>query len=52
MCLRNVIYILGLAERLLSLEVLYIVRFESRGTAVGYQLLKDDKIMVWEKWAG
>lgn len=51
-CLGDVIYILGLVERLLSLEVLYITRFKSRGTAAGYQLLKDNKVVVWEKQAG
>ena len=45
-CLGDVIYILGLVERLLSLEVLYITRFKSRGTAAGYQLLKDNKVVV------
>ena len=46
MHLENVIYIPGLVERLLFLEVLYIARFESRGTAAGYQLLKNNKIMA------
>ena len=50
-CLGDVIYILGLVERLLFLEVLYTAGFKSRGTIADYQLLKDDKVVAWGKQA-
>ena len=46
MHLGDVIYILGLVERLLFLEVLYTAGFKSRGTIADYQLLKDDKVVA------
>ena len=46
MDLGDVIYILGLVERLPFLEVLYTAGFKSRGTIADYQLLKDDKVVA------
>jgi len=44
--LSNAIYVLGLAENLLSLEALHIAGFESRGSNRGYTILKDGKIVA------
>ena len=50
--LGRVIYVLGLAENLLSLEVLHLARFESRGSSQEYKLSKDGKTVVFGKRIG
>ena len=44
--LANIIYVPGLAENLLSLEALYIARYESRGSSKGYKLLWKGKVIA------
>ena len=50
--LGGVIYVLGLAENLLSLEVLHLARFESRGSSREYELTKNREIIAYEKRVG
>ena len=52
MRLGSVSYILGLAENLLSLEVLHLAGYESRGSSQGYKLLKNGKVIAYGKWVG
>lgn len=44
--LGSVIYVPGLAENLLSLEVLHLARYKSRGSSRGYELRKDGKTVA------
>lgn len=44
--LNNVIYVLGLAENLLSSETLHVTGFESKGSIGGYTLMKDGKVVA------
>lgn len=50
--LGGVIYVPGLAENLLSLEVLHLAGFESRGSIKGYELRKDGKVVAEGKRIG
>ena len=50
--LGGVIYVLGLAENLLSLEALHLAGFESRGSSQGYKLYKDRKTVAFGKRIG
>ena len=50
--LGGVIYVPGLAENLLSLEVLHLAGFESRGSSRGYELSKDRKTVAFGKRIG
>ncbi|EYE90608.1 uncharacterized protein EURHEDRAFT_510308 [Aspergillus ruber CBS 135680] len=50
--LGGVIYVPGLAENLLSLEVLHLAGFESRGSIKGYELRKDGKVIAKGKRIG
>ena len=52
MRLSGVIYVLGLAENLLSLETLHLARFELRGSSQGYELIKNEKIVAHGKRVG
>ena len=50
--LGGVIYVLGLAENLLSLKMLHLARFESRGSSRGYELTKNGEIVAHGKRVG
>ena len=50
--LGSVIYVPGLEENLLSLEVLHLAGFESRGSIKGYELRKDGKVVAKGKRIG
>ena len=47
--LGRVIYVPGLEENLLSLEALHLAGYELRGSLQGYELLKNDKVIVYRK---
>ena len=44
--LGRVIYVLGLAENLLSLEALHLAGLESKGSKKGYEILHNGKVVV------
>ena len=50
--LGRVIYVLGLAENLLSLKALHLAGYESRGSSQEYKLSKDGKTVVFGKRIG
>ena len=50
--LGRVIYVPGLEENLLSLEVLHLAGYKLRGSLQGYELLKNDKVMAYGKQLG
>ena len=50
--LGSVIYVLGLAENLLSLEVLHLAGYELKGSLQRYKLLKNSKVVAYRKWVG
>ena len=50
--LGGVIYVLGLAENLLSLEVLHLAGYELRGSSQGYKLMKNGKTVTYRKQVG
>ena len=50
--LGRVIYVPGLEENLLSLEVLHLAGYELRGSLQGYELLKNSKVVAYGKWLG
>ena len=47
--LGRVIYVPGLEENLLSLEVLHLAGYELRGSLQGYELLKNSKVVAYGK---
>lgn len=47
-----VIYVLGLAENLLSLEALHLAGYESRGSINGYEILRDGMAVAKGKRTG
>ena len=50
--LSGVIYVPGLAENLLSLEVLHLAGYELRGSSQGYKLMKNGKTVTYRKQVG
>ena len=52
MRLGSVIYVLGLEENLLSLEVLHLARYELRGSLQGYKLMRNGKTVAYRKKIG
>ena len=52
MRLGSIIYVLGLAENLLSLEALHLAGYKLRGSSQGYELLKNSKVIAYGKQVG
>lgn len=50
--LGGTIYVLGLAENLLSLEALHLTGYESRGLLWGYELIRNSKVIAYGKQVG
>ena len=50
--LGRVIYVLGLAENLLSLEVLHLAGYKLRDSLQGYELLENSKVVAYGKCIG
>ena len=47
--LGGVIYMLGLAENLLSLKALHLARYKLRGSLYRYKLIKNGKTVIYRK---
>lgn len=50
--LGGVIYMLGLAENLLSLEALHLADYKLKGSSSSYELKKNSKIVTYRKREG